>query len=354
MASGGRKFIRIADYAKFSINPLRKITQEQNIDPNPAKKVITLQLGDPTKFGNFPPPKELMTAIKKAVDGDKFQYNISFGSENARQAIAKYEQHQGKITADDVIVTSGCSAAMEMCVLTLVSPGENLLIPRPCYNYKTWTDGMHIETRPYNLNPVRDWDVDLDHMESLIDENTRAIVITNPGNPCGNVFSKEHMLDILAVAERYRLPIIADEIYEHFAFPGIEFNSFSSVSKNVPILSCSGLSKRFLVPGIRLGWIVIHDRDDALTNVKQGLRNVTGRILGPNSTVQQALPDILHNVPQEFFDGTMKQIAVSLIFLTYMHPNVRVSGIIQYYSIESIFFSVMHRKHLTCSMKFPA
>ena len=173
----------------------------------------------------------------------------SYGKFEARKAVAEYSKHQGLVTADDVILSSGCSHAMEMCVLTLASPGDNVLIPRPCYNYKTWIDGMGIKTKAYNLDPERGWDIDLKNMEELIDENTKCIIVNNPGNPCGNVFSKEHIQDILAVAERHKLPIVADEIYEFFVFPGIEYHSMSSLSNTVPILTCSGLSKRFLVPG---------------------------------------------------------------------------------------------------------
>jgi tyrosine aminotransferase len=200
-----------------------------------------------------------------------------------------------------------------MTILTLVSPGENLLIPRPSYNYRTWTDGLHIETRAYNLDPLKDWEIDLEHMESLINDKTRAILINNPGNPCGNVFSYEHILEILKIAEKHKLPIIADEVYEFFTFPGVEFHSVASLSKNVPVLTCSGLSKRFLMPGIRMGWIIIHDRHDALKNVRKGLLNVTGRILGPNSTVQHALPEILSRTPQTFFDENILKIGVSFL-----------------------------------------
>ncbi|KAL7027263.1 hypothetical protein ACKWTF_005384 [Chironomus riparius] len=301
--------IKISDYARLSINPLRKITQEQKIDPNPAKRSITLQLGDPTIFGNFPPPVALISALSNAVVHDKFPYNISYGKFEARQAVAEYSKHQGEISPDDVILSSGCSHALEMTVLTLVQPGENVLIPRPSYNYKTWIDGMKIETKAYNLDPEKSWDIDLVQMESLIDDKTRAIIINNPGNPCGNCFSKEHILEIIALAERHQLPIVADEIYEHFVFPGIEYHSISSLSKNVPVLTCSGLSKRFLVPGIRMGWIIVHDRNGVLDEVKQGLRNVSARILGPNSTVQYALPDILQNTPQRFFVNKMMKIS---------------------------------------------
>lgn len=302
--------IGITEYARLSINPLRKLKFEQKAVPNPDKEVITLQLGDPSIFGNFPPPKELIDAFKKAIDHDTFLYNNGPGRLEAREAIANYSRHQGDVKADDVVVASGCGHALEMCIMTLVGPGENLLIPRPSYNYKTWTDGMHIETRTYNLEPSKGWDIDLKHLESLIDTKTRAIIINNPGNPCGNVFSKEHILEILAIAERHKLPIISDEVYEFFVFPGVEFHSVAALSKNVPVLTCSALSKRFLVPGLRMGWTIISDRNGALQDVKTGLHNVTGRILGPNSTVQHATPDILQNTPQVFFDDTMVRISV--------------------------------------------
>lgn len=282
--SEGWNVIGISEYASKSINPLRKMKFEQTVEPNPSKSVITLQIGDPTVFGNFPPAKECLEAIKKSVDLDTFPYHVGHGKLEARQAVAEYSKHQGNVTADDVVLTSGCSNAIEMCVLSLVSPGETLLIPRPCYNYRTLTDGMGIVTKFYNLDSSKNWDVDLKHLESLINAKTKAILVNNPGNPCGNVYSKEHMLDILNIAERHRVPIISDEVYEFFAFPGVQFHSFASLSKNVPILTCSALSKRFMMPGIRMGWIIVNDRHGALKVVKQGLHNITGRILGPNST----------------------------------------------------------------------
>ncbi|CRK94414.1 CLUMA_CG007921, isoform A, partial [Clunio marinus] len=305
---GGKRWnkVKITDYARLSINPMRKLKFETKVIPNPNLKPITLQLGDPTVFGNFPPAKEFLDAFKKAVDHDTFLYNIEYGKIEAREAIAAIS---GNVTADDIILTSGCAHAISMCVSALVAPGENLLIPRPCYNYTSLTDGNGIETKSYNLDPSKDWEIDLEHLESLIDPKTRAILINNPGNPCGNVFSKEHLQDFLEIAERHQLPVISDEVYEYMTFPGVKFHPTATLSEDVPILTCSGLTKRFLIPGVRMGWIIINDRQGALIDVKQGLRNICGRILGPNSTVQYALPAILRNTPQSFFDNTMKIIA---------------------------------------------
>lgn len=177
-------------------------------------------------------------------------------------------------------------------------------------SYKTFTDALHIETKLYNLDPTKNWDIDLKHLESLIDDKTRAILVNNPGNPCGNVFEREHLLKIVDIAERHKLPIIADEIYEFVTFPGVEFHSIASLSRNVPVLTCAGLSKRFMTPGIRLGWIIISDLDCSFVEVREGLQNLTARLLGPNSTVQHALPEILSKIPDKFFSDNMIRIQV--------------------------------------------
>lgn len=154
--------------------------------------------------------------------------------------------------------------------------------------------------------------MDLESLESQIDENTAAIVVNNPSNPCGSVYTREHLKDIIDVASRNRVPIIADEIYEHFVFSDHEFTALSSLSKDVPVLTCSGVTKRFLVPGWRLGWVIIHDRHNIFgKEVRNGLLSMSTRILGPNTLMQKALPRILKETPQSFFDETIRFIEVS-------------------------------------------
>lgn len=100
--------IEISDYAKLSINPLRKLKFEQKVKANPNKRVITLQLGDPSIFGNFPPPKEALEAFKNSVNVDTFLYNGGNGKLEAREAVAKHLKHRSDtISAEDVILTSG-------------------------------------------------------------------------------------------------------------------------------------------------------------------------------------------------------------------------------------------------------
>lgn len=221
---------------------------------------------------------------------------------------------QGKCTANDVILVSGCSSALDISISVLADPGQNILIPRPGFSiYRTLAIGHGIEVRSYNLLPEHNWEVDLAHLESLIDDKTAALVLTNPSNPCGSVFSRKHLQSIVNLAEKYYLPIIADEIYEHFVFPGTEYCSVSSLSKTVPVLSCGGLTKRFLVPGWRLGWIIVHDRNGLFDDVRKGLANLISRIMGANTLIQAALPAILKNTPQSFFDNLVNTLYVSFV-----------------------------------------
>ena len=328
--------IKTAEFARITLNPLRLMSENQKILPNPDKDVITLQMGDPTVFGNFKRSEQSVDAIRKALEKDKFSYNCSVGSKEARQAVAEYCRNQGNVTAEDVILTSGCSAALEMCFVTLAEPGDNILTPRPCFNYTTWLHGSKIEPRFYDLDPSNDWEINLEHLESQIDEKTRGLLINNIGNPCGNIYTKSHILDVLKIAERYQIPIISDDIYEHFVFPGNEYFSISALSKNVPVLSCGGLTKRFIMPGIRMGWIVIHDRHNALKELKQGLVNISGRNFGPNCTIQHALPNILRNTPQSFFDDILQRVAVSLLIIC-------ITQI--FYSSKYLLFSTESSKH---------
>jgi tyrosine aminotransferase len=311
--------IKSSKFGQLTINPLRKLWEVDQPKANPNKSEIILQAGDPSAFGNFLPHPECLEALNEAIYKDKFSYDMSAGIVEARKAVADYvnKNNEGKcdITENDVIFSSGCSMAIEMCFNVLANPGENLLLPRPSWNYSTWILGSGIEARYYDLNSEKDWNVDLSHLENLIDEKTRGILINNPGNPCGNVFGKEHLLEILEIAERHKLPIIADEVYEYFTFPGVKFHSLASLSKNVPILTCSGLTKRFLIPGIRMGWLIISDRNETLKEIRKGLANIAGRNFGPNSTVQLALPRMLQNVPHAFFEETNQRVFVRFYIL---------------------------------------
>ncbi|XP_031634159.1 tyrosine aminotransferase [Contarinia nasturtii] len=303
--------VKSSEFANLTTNPIRAIVEHLNVQPNPNKAFIPLSVGDPTVFGNLKAADETIQAVRNAIDEGKHNgYAHSAGSILAREAVCKYvAPHQGSVEPNDVILCSGCSSSLDLCIGAIADSGKNLLIPTPGFSiYRTLAISYGIEVRSYNLLPDKQWEVDLEQLEELMDEHTAAIVLTNPSNPCGSVFRKNHLLDIIALCEKYCIPIIADEIYEHFVFPGVEYHSVSSLSKNVPVLSCGGLTKRFLVPGWRMGWIVIHDRHDIFKELRKGLANLSTRILGSNTLIQGALPEILEKTPTTFFDSIVETL----------------------------------------------
>ncbi|XP_049720382.1 tyrosine aminotransferase [Elephas maximus indicus] len=302
--------VRPSEMSNKTFNPIRAIVDSMKVKPNPNKAMISLSIGDPTVFGNLPTDPEVTQAMKDALDSGKHNgYAPSTGYLSSREEIASYYHClEAPLDAKDVILTSGCSQAIELCLAVLANVGQNILVPRPGFClYKTLAESMGIEVKFYNLLPEKSWEIDLKHLESLIDEKTACLIVNNPSNPCGSVFSKRHLQKILAVAARQCVPILADEIYGDMAFPDCKYEPLATLSTDVPILSCGGLAKRWLVPGWRLGWILIHDRRDIFGNeIRDGLVKLSQRILGPCTIVQGALKSILRRTPQEFYHNTLR------------------------------------------------
>jgi len=302
-----------------TINPIRQIVENIAATPNPNKQMIHLSLGDPTVFGNYEPPPEAIEGIVEAVQSGKSNgYAPSIGYKEAREAVAEFiTAETAPVNADDICLACGCSDALNLAITVLANPGDNILMPRPGFSiYKTFCGSLGVEPRHYDCVPSRSWEVDIEHMTSLIDDKTRAIVVVNPSNPCGSNFSREHILDIIKVADQLKVPIIADEIYADMVFSGKSFHSVASLSENVPVLQCGGIAKRFLVPGWRCGWVAIHDRHNIFgSDIRKGLFRLSQRILGPCTLVQAALPHLIRKTPMSFHDVTMKKLEESALLV---------------------------------------
>lgn len=301
--------------SKRFVNPIRAIVDKMVIEPNPDYELIKLSIGDPSTFGNFQPDDHAMDQVIEAIKcGKKNGYAPATGYEDARAAIAQYYSSENSpLAADDIIIASGCSGALDLAIGALANEGQNILIPAPGFSlYKTLASAKGIDTRSYRCMGDKNWEVDLEHMDAQINENTAAIVVTNPSNPCGSNFSREHVVAIAAVAARRKIPIIADEIYADMVYSGAEFTSLASVTTEVPILACGGLAKRWLVPGWRLGWVLIRDRHGVLNKeVKGALQNMAQLLLGACTVVQAAVPGILQGTPDAFYAETKAKLKAS-------------------------------------------
>ncbi|KAI5420370.1 hypothetical protein KIW84_044236 [Lathyrus oleraceus] len=228
-----------------------------------SKRVISLGIGDPTLSTCFPNTKVAEEAVADALHSAKFHgYAPTPGLLQARSAIAKYlsDDLPYELSSDDVFITCGCTQAIDVSVALLARPGANILLPRPGFPiYELSAAFRQVEVRHYDLLPEKGWEVDLDAIEALADQNTVAVVIINPGNPCGNVYSYHHLEKIAKTAKRLGTIVIADEVYGHLAFgdnPFVPMGFFGSI---VPVLTLGSLSKRWIVPGWRLGWFVTND-----------------------------------------------------------------------------------------------
>lgn len=230
---------------------------------NERKRVICLGMGDPTLTTCFHTTNVAEEAVSEALHSRNFHgYAPTVGLLQTRKAIAEYLSRDlpYQLSFDDVFITCGGTQAIDVSVAILARPGGNILLPRPGFPiYKLYAEYRGLEVRHYDLIPEKGWEVDLDSIEALADQNTIALVIINPGNPCGNVYSYNHLEKIAETTKRLGIIVIADEVYGHLTFGANPFVPMGVFGSIVPILTLGSLSKRWIVPGWRLGWFVIND-----------------------------------------------------------------------------------------------
>lgn len=165
-------------------------------------------------------------------------------------------------------------------------------------------ENLGVEWGVYRLDPERNWEIDFDSVEKLIDSRTKAILVNNPSNPCGSCWTREHQEAILALADKHKIPLICDEVYHGLSFDAERpFISFGNLSSNVPIICCSALSKIYCVPGWRLGWIIVYNHQGYFDKVIDYMGRQSMILLHPCSLVQAAVPKILAETPESHFDN---------------------------------------------------
>ncbi|CAK9303392.1 unnamed protein product [Gordionus sp. m RMFG-2023] len=307
--NGIHNMVTMSKRAGNCINPIRVILENLSIQPNPCKPLVSLSQGDPSLYNLFPIHDEMKEAVINTVKSGKFNsYIPSAGLESARQAIANQYIEQGiKIDWKNVFLTTGCTQALLWSIECLADKGDNILIPKPCFPiYKTFASMNGIEYRDYDLLPQNCWEINLDHLESLIDSKTKAVIINNPSNPCGSVYSKKHLLSFLKIVSKYNIPVISDEVYAHFVFPGQTYHSIADLTSTVPIIMCNSLSKRYIVPGWRIGWVAIYDPLHCLGQVQEGINRFCQASFGVNSMIQASLPLILTKTPDSYFQNAVQ------------------------------------------------
>ncbi|XP_021733335.1 tyrosine aminotransferase-like [Chenopodium quinoa] len=285
----------------------------KNLNPSDNRQILRLGHGDPSHFPCFYTSPFAEDAVVDALRSRQFNcYSSTAGILPARKAVAEYLSRHlpNKLSPDDIFLTLGCTHAIEVALSVLSNPGANILIPKPGFPYyEAVSANTDLEIRHFNLLPEKGWEVDLDAVGALADENTVAMVIINPGNPCGNVYSYEHLQKVAETAKKLGILVIADEVYEHLTFGKNSFIPMGVFSNIVPVLTLGSISKRWIVPGWRVGWLVTNDFHGVLqkSGLVDSIKDFLNISSDPVTFIQGALPQIFENTNEEFFTK-IKQI----------------------------------------------
>jgi alanine-synthesizing transaminase len=228
-------------------------------------EIISLNIGNPGAFG-FRTPETMRLAMIENLHSSE-GYCHQKGIFPAREAVVMQQQDRGVpgVTAEDVFIGNGVSELIDLTLRALLNPGDEVLIPSP--DYPLWTAGVTLnQGKPvhYPCPPETRFQPDLAAMESLITPKTRAIVVINPNNPTGAVYSRETLEAIVAMADRHELMLFSDEIYDEMTYDDAEFIPLATLVENTVCATFSGLSKVYRACGYRVGWVVLSgDREHA-------------------------------------------------------------------------------------------
>jgi len=270
-------------------------------------KVLCLNVGDPNIF-DFQTPPHLIEAVYKAMRDGKNGYAPSAGIPEALAAIRGEAARKGISSVQDVFVTSGASESVDICLTSLLNPGDNILTPCPDYPlYSAVLSKLGIGLNPYYLNEDDGWQPELDDIKRKITPRTRGIVLINPNNPTGSVCSQAMLEQIADVAREHNLVIFSDEIYDKLMLDGDECISMAAVAPDVPVVTFGGMSKNFLAPGWRLGWSIISGDPAVIKPYIEGVHKLLRSRLSANHPEQYAIKIALEG-PQDHLVGVCNKL----------------------------------------------
>ena len=241
-------------------SPIRKLAPLAYEAEDRGVKIYRLNIGQP----DLPTPQKALDALKN-VDRKTLEYSPSQGYKSLRKALVNYyERYQIKLTADEIIITAGGSEAVLFAFMSCLNPGDEIIVPEPAYaNYMAFavSAGAVIKSVPssietgFALPPVEEF-------EKLISERTKAILICNPNNPTGYLYSRAEMNQIRDIVKRHDLYLFSDEVYREFIYTGSPYISachLEGIKQNVVLID--SVSKRYSECGIRIGALVTKNEE---------------------------------------------------------------------------------------------
>ena len=254
-------------------------------------EVMKLNTGNPAAFG-FPLPESIRGALEGNID-KAVAYCDFQGMPEAREAIARYAESKGiqGVNAGDVFVGNGVSEVVNFALLPLLNPGDEVLVPMP--NYSLWSNTVYLSGGTpvfYRCDEASGWNPDVADLRSKVTAKTRALVIINPNNPTGALYSTEVLNDMLDVAREHDLMVFSDEIYDRLVMDGQTHISTASLAPDLTVVTMNGLSKSHCLCGYRCGWMVISGPRQKTEEYRRGLVELTSMRLCANALAQLVIP----------------------------------------------------------------
>lgn len=259
-----------------------------------GQKIIKLNIGNLAPFG-FDAPEEIQQDMIRNLPNSS-GYSDSKGIFSARKAVMHYTQQQGVagVTLDDIYLGNGASELITMATNALLDDGDELLVPSP--DYPLWTAAVSLSGgKPvhYVCKEDNGWMPDLDDIRAKISPRTKGLVVINPNNPTGALYSDELLKGLVQIAREHDLVLLADEVYDKVLYEGVTHTALASLSTDVLTLTFNSLSKSYRACGYRAGWMVISGDKSVARDYIEGVNMLANMKLGSNVPGQYAIQTAL-------------------------------------------------------------
>jgi alanine-synthesizing transaminase len=258
-----------------------------------GNKILKLNIGNPAAFG-FTAPDDIVKDVVHNIQNAE-GYCDSKGLYSARVAIFQhYQETFSGLNFENIFIGNGVSELILMSMQALLNNGDEILIPAP--DYPLWTAAVNLsggKAVHYLCDEDKDWAPDIEDIKSKITKNTKGLVVINPNNPTGAVYSKQILKEIIELARVNNLIIYSDEIYDKILYDDVKFTSIATLAKDIMFVTFNGLSKTYRAAGYRTGWMVISGFTNHATDYIQGLDMIASMRLCANVPTQYAIQTAL-------------------------------------------------------------
>ena len=281
-------------------SPIRRLLSYSDEAKANGKKVYHLNIGQP----DIKTPPVFLDAIRNFKQ-EVIEYATSQGENYLRDAMSRYYQEWGiDMLQGDIFVTNGGSEAIWFTIMAICDPGDNVLVPEPFYaNYNAFSQSVNVSVIPIHTNAEDGFHLPpASEIEKLITPKTRAILISNPGNPTGAVYTEAEVNMLADIAVKHDIYIISDEVYREFVYDGLKITSVGHIKRIADrAVIIDSVSKRYSACGARIGCIAVKNREF----LAQVLKLCQGRLCVP--TLEQVGATALYSTPKSYFDEVNKE-----------------------------------------------